>query len=77
MCKCFLAKGKIKKIETKSNIAIQVNGKTRSVLEIDNSFKENEIFTIAKKDKKVSKYINNKVIIKKIYVPRKVLNIVI
>ena len=68
---------KIKKIKTKFNMAIQVNGKTRSILEIEDSFKENEIFEIAKKDKKISKYINNKVIIKKIYVPRKVLNIVI
>ena len=36
-----------------------------------------EIIEIAKQDKKISKYINNKKIIKNIYVPRKVLNIVI
>ena len=48
------------------------------VIQIEkNSIKEDEIFEIVKKDKKISKYINNKVIIKKIYVPRKVLNIVI
>ena len=68
---------KIKKIKTKFNIAIQVNGKTRSILEVEDSFKESKIFKIANKDKKISKYIKNKVIIKKIYVPRKVLNIVI
>ena len=68
---------KIKKIKTKFNIAIQINGKTRIILEVEDSFKENKIFEIAKKDKKISKYINNKVIIKKIYVPKKVLNIVI
>ena len=68
---------KIKKIKTKFNIAIQVNGKTKSILEIEDSFKESKIFEIANKDKKISKYIKNKVIIKKIYVPRKVLNIVI
>ena len=68
---------KIKKIKTKFNIAIQVNGKTRSILEVEDSFKESKIFEIANKDKKISKYIKNKVIIKKIYVPRKVLNIVI
>ena len=68
---------KIEKIKTKFNIAVQVNGKTRSVLEVENTFKEKEIFEIAKKDKKISKHINNKIIIKKIYVPRKVLNIVI
>ena len=68
---------KIKKIKTKFNIAIQVNGKTRSILEVEDSFKESKIFEIANKDKKISKYIKNKVIIKKIYIPRKVLNIVI
>ena len=54
---------KIKKIKTKFNIAIQINGKTRSILEIEDSFKENEIFEMAKKDKKISIYINNKVIL--------------
>ena len=68
---------KIKTTKTKFNIAIQINGKTRSILEVGDSLKENEIFKIAKKDKKISKHINNKVIIKKIYVPKKVLNIVI
>jgi len=68
---------KIKKIKTKFNIAIQINGKTRSVLEIEDSFIEEEIIEMAKKDKKISKHINNKKIIKNIYVPRKVLNIVI
>ena len=68
---------KTKKIRTKFNLAIQINGKTRSILEVEDSFKESEIFEKAKKDKKISKYINNKIILKKIYVPKKVLNIVI
>jgi len=68
---------KTKKIRKKFNLAIQINGKTRSILEVEDTFKESEIFEKAKKDKKISKYINNKMIIKKIYVPKKVLNIVI
>ena len=68
---------KTKIIRKKFNLAIQINGKTRSILEVEDTFKENEIFEKAKKDKKISKYINNKMIIKKIYVPKKVLNIVI
>ena len=68
---------KTKKIKTKFNLAIQINGKTRSILEIEDSFREDEVFEKAKKDRKISKYINNKMIIKKIYVPKKVLNIVI
>ena len=68
---------KSKKIKTKFNLAIQINGKTRSILEIEDTIKESEIFEKVKKDKKISKYINNKMIIKKIYVPKKVLNIVI
>ena len=68
---------KTEKIRTKFNLAIQINGKTRSILEVEDTYKESEIFEKAKKDKKISKYINNKMIIKKIYVPKKVLNIVI
>jgi len=68
---------KTKIIRKKFNLAIQINGKTRSILEVEDTFKEKEIFEKAKKDKKISKYINNKMIIKKIYVPKKVLNIVI
>ncbi len=66
-----------KKAKTKFNIAIQINGKTRTILEIDNSYKESEILKIAKENNKISKYINNKDIIKKIYVPGRVLNLVI
>ena len=66
-----------KKAKTKFNIAIQINGKTRTILEIDNSYKENEILKIAKENNKISKYINNKDIIKKIYVPGRILNLVI
>ena len=68
---------KTKKINTKFNIAIQINGKTRSILEVDNSIKESEIIKIAKEDVKISKYLNDKKIIKTIYVPQKILNIVI
>ena len=67
--------------ETKSSysIAIQINGKTRAVLDFnENEVEEKElVISSVKKDKKVMKYIENKKIIKEIYVPKKIINFVI
>ena len=67
------------KIETEDNfmIAVQINGKTRSVINLKKNLNKEEIVNYAKKDTKISKYINNKKIIKEIYVPEKILNFVI
>ena len=58
-------------------IAVQINGKTRSVINLKKNLNKEEIVNYAKKDTKISKYINNKKIIKEIYVPEKILNFVI
>ena len=67
--------------ETKSSysIAIQINGKTRAVLDFnENEVEEKElVISSVKKDKKVMKYMENKKIIKEIYVPKKIINFVI
>ncbi len=67
----------IGKINTKLSIAVQINGKTRSVVEIDSDMKREEIIKIIKMDNKVNKYIFNKKIIKEIYVPNKIVNFVL
>ena len=59
------------------NIAIQINGKTRGVIEINKSFDKTKIFEMVEKDNKIMKYIKDKKIIKKIYVPGKIINFVI
>ncbi len=59
------------------NLAVQINGKTRAIIKIDNEKSEKEIVAIAKKNKIIEKYINDKKILKEIYVPGKILNFVI
>jgi len=65
------------KQRTTFNIAVQINGKTRSVISVNQSFSKDEVIKEANKDKKLQKYVKNKNILKYIYVPEKILNIVL
>ena len=62
---------------TVMNIAIQINGKTRNILEVNTKLSKEEILKIAKDDKKVFKYLENKRVLREIYVPGKILNFVL
>ena len=62
---------------TKINIAVQINGKTRAVIEIKSDTKKDEIIEMTKKDIKIKKYLESKEIIKEIYVPNKIINFVL
>ncbi len=68
---------KIVGIRKKVNIAIQINGKTRHVIELDGSKDKHELIKMVKNEKKMKKYLDNKKIIKEIYVPSKIINFVI
>ncbi|MDC3131883.1 leucine--tRNA ligase [Pelagibacteraceae bacterium] len=68
---------KVKEIVTKINVAVQINGKTRSVIEVKSDEEKNNIMEIAKNEIKIKKYLQNKTIIKEIYVPKKIINFVI
>ena len=59
------------------NIAIQINGKTRNILEVNTKLNKDEILKIAKDDKKIFKYLENKRVLREIYVPGKILNFVL
>ena len=61
---------------TKVNIAIQINGKTRRVIEVKKDLEKNAVLEIIKKDKKMDKYIKDKKIVKEIYVSNKIVNFV-
>ena len=63
--------------DIKIKIAVQINGKTRSILEVSESAIQEEIEKIALKDKKVIRHLNNKKPKRIIFVPKKVFNIVI
>ena len=62
---------------TKINIAIQINGKTRNVIEVEKDLDKKDIMKIIKADNKIKKYIEKKKINKEIYVPGKIVNIVL
>ena len=66
-----------KLVEDKITIVVQVNGKLRDQLNVDINSEKAEILEKAKKSEKVQKYINDCQIIKKIYVPKKLVNFVI
>jgi len=59
------------------NIAIQVNGKLRGTLEVDKDLDKDEILLLAKENNNVLSFTSNKEIIREIYVPNKLVNLVI
>ena len=59
------------------NISIQVNGKLRGNIEVKTSLSKDEIILKAKMNDNVKKHIKDKDIIKEIYVPSKIINLVI
>ena len=77
---CIEESWPVEEIENKDenfNIAVQINGKTRSIIEINKAIGKEKVFELVEKDKKITKYIENKKIIKKIYVPGKIVNFVL
>ena len=68
---------KLSEKNVKTNIAIQINGKTRSVIIIDNDTKKEKVLEMAREDKNVLKYLGDKKIIREIYVPGKIINFVL
>ena len=61
----------------KINMVIQVNGKTRDVLDIKKDLKETEINKLIMKSSKANKYLINKKIIKTIFVKNKIINYIV
>ncbi len=59
------------------NIVIQVNGKVRDIISIEGDFSEEEIMALALASPKVQRHAAKERIVKKIYVPKKLLNIVV
>ncbi len=61
--------------EDSITLAITVNGKKRSQIEIDTELQKDEILNLAKEE--VAKWLEGKSIIKEIYVPNKLINLVV
>jgi len=59
------------------NLVVQVNGKLRATLELPHDINEEDAFKEAEKQDNIKKWLEGKQIIKKIFIPGKLLNIVI
>ena len=58
-------------------IAIQVNGKLRSNIEIDANAEESDVLQLARENDRIDNYIAGKELIKEIYVPGRLINFVV
>ena len=65
------------KKKTKFKLAIQINGKTKEIIEIDDSLSKQMILELVKNNDKIKKNISGKNIIREIYVPGKIINLVV
>ena len=64
-------------LEEKINLVVQFNGKKRGILKLNRDIEEEEILKEIYRNEILLKYIENKVIKKKIYIPNKLINIII
>ena len=67
------------KVKEKINIkiAVQINGKTKEIIEINDTFSKEELLELVKNNDKIKKSIIDKKIKREIYVPGKIINLVI
>ncbi len=59
------------------NFVIQINGKTRGVLNLKTNSSENKVLEEIKNDKKMNNHINDKLVKKTIFIPNKLINLII
>ena len=59
------------------NIVVQINGKKREVIKFKDNISESEIISEIQNNKKINTYLKNKQMIKKIFIPNKLINIIV
>ena len=64
-------------IQDKINFVIQINGKTRGILNLKTGLNEGELLAKITNDDKIRNYIKDKTIKNKIFIPDKLINIII
>jgi len=62
---------------TKITMVVQINGKLRGSFDVSADISEDELFALVTGDERTSKYLEGKQVVKKIFVPGKLLNIVV
>ena len=68
---------KIDLIEEKINFVVQINGKKRAILNIKRDMIENDIIEIIKINAEIEKFFKEQKIKKSIFVPNRLINIII
>ncbi len=64
-------------VEQSIEIAIQINGKVRSRITLPADIQKNEAIAAAKSDQKIAHAISGKKIVKELYIPGKIINLVV
>jgi leucyl-tRNA synthetase len=64
-------------VEDKVNIAVQINGKLRSMVEMPVDANQETVKSAVFKDEKVLKYIDGNEVVKEIFVKNKIYNVVV
>ena len=64
-------------VEENINFVIQINGKKRGLIKANRNISENEILRLIKENTEINKYIKNQELKKKIFVPNKLINIIV
>ena len=58
-------------------LAIQINGKTKHILQIEDNLSKDSVLNLVKSNEKIKKNLSGKKIVREIYVPGKIVNLVI
>ena len=66
-----------KLIDGSVKIVVQINGKKRGLLEVERDISEKNLLLNIEKDNKLNKYLNNKKILKVIFIKNKIINMII
>ena len=64
-------------IEETIPCVIQINGKKRALLKVSRDITEDELITLISRDTNIKKYLENKQIKRKIFIPGKLINIIV
>jgi leucyl-tRNA synthetase len=64
-------------VDDEVTIAVQVNGKLRGTLVCMNGVMQEEVSTLAHENPDIAKWIDGKLLIKEIFIPNKMLSIVV
>ena len=67
----------IEKKEIKFKIAVQINGKTKEIIEVDQNISRKEVLEIIKMNSKIKKNLIDKEVVREIYVEGKIINLVV